>query len=75
MLPFERDDFKRSLFTRKHYNAIAETLQLCKSTEHELHSANRREFAIIVVGLATMFQEDNPRFNREQFYKTCGGID
>ncbi len=50
--------------TKKDYIAIAEALQTIKPRTYLLFVTARN--------LATYFEKDNPRFDREKFLKACG---
>ena len=55
--------------TRKDYWKFAEML---KNTPHLHDDAAESMWERIVIRTANIFQEDNPRFNRERFYEACG---
>lgn len=55
---------KQPLFTRKHYDAAARTVNFSR----EIQGAN----LVTVVGFLTfMFERDNPAFDRARFWKDC----
>jgi len=67
------------MFTRRHYEAIAEVLQQRrergKRTVDWGAYRNHMEWAggsVVEQDLAMMFKEDNPRFNTDRFFLACG---
>lgn len=60
-----------SIFTRRHYQAIAEVFALRNASFHQTHD----EFVVdcdLAETVCEMFRLDNPNFNREEFLKACG---
>ena len=55
------------IFTRLHYQTIAETL-----SRYREFAQNSYEVRGVIQELASMFSADNPNFNRERFLKACG---
>ena len=58
-----------SIFTRRHYQAIAEVI-----ADTKISHFNEGLFAIqeVTEDFCDMFSRDNPNFNREKFLKACG---
>jgi len=56
-----------SIFTRRHYQAIAEELHI-----EQLYPQDQGPVAEILHDLCRMFSKDNPNFDREKFLKACG---
>ena len=50
------------MFSKRHYEAIAEVLMGCDRYED------------IESGLADLFEDDNPRFDRDRFLEACEGF-
>lgn len=57
-----------TLFTRRHYQAIAEEFKGCRESAGFDHV----EVEAVVAAFVDMFLRDNPNFNREKFLKACG---
>jgi hypothetical protein len=55
-----------SLFSRRHYEAIAATMLAVNET---LGDGNMVDAA---TAMADLFQGDNPRFDRTRFLEACG---
>lgn len=61
------------MFTRKHYKAIAKITD--SKTCVQILSDNPFDYLLknqVIDALADMFEEDNPRFDRDKFIKACG---
>jgi hypothetical protein len=54
--------------TRKHYRQVAEMLK----REIETYEHDVKTVASIADSLATFFQADNPRFDRDKFLQAVG---
>ena len=62
-----------SIFTRRHYQAIAEEAAGIRRKFIKVHAYNALDGAeCFVRNLCEMFLYDNPNFNREKFLKACG---
>jgi len=57
------------MFTRKQYEQIAEVIK-----DNQNHKQVKNAVSNITLELCTMFEKDNPRFNREKFLKASGLI-
>ena len=57
------------MFKRRHYEKIAEVFAIYKPG----FQSDEQYHAYMITKLANMFQEDNPRFNRDKFYKATRG--
>jgi len=55
--------------SRKHYVAVAAMLRVHISVSGDQEAAGMREVAR---SLATLFADDNPRFDRARFLAACG---
>jgi len=53
-------------FSRRHYQAIADAIEGVPTR------GDIRDRELVVDHLAALFQEDNPRFDRERFVSACG---
>lgn len=65
------------MMTKKHYKQAAETIKQVK--RHQVQSDTPATIltrnvvcADIANGLADMFEQDNPKFDRDLFLKACG---
>lgn len=60
--------------TRKDYEAIADIITKVKNREEFGGEPVTRDTALIlmVIHLAEYLGDENPRFNRETFYRACG---
>ena len=59
--------------TKKDYIVIAKTLnKLVKGVEQDFSKHHMGVIRELVNNLSNEFQEDNPRFDREIFWKACG---
>jgi hypothetical protein len=64
------------MFTRRHYEAIAEVLQQHSAEQGKrLGLGFQGSFPSIEQHLATMFKADNSRFNPERFYRACEPVE
>lgn len=69
--------------TRKDYVKIAEAINEtvrqndtdahCTSEDNDYVNGKRDATHTIMVGIADMLAADNPRFDRERFYRACEG--
>lgn len=62
------------MFTKRHYEQIAETIRQTKSGrtgDALVVNAVNGVREVIARDLADLFAEDNPRFNRDLFLKAC----
>jgi len=57
------------MMSRKNYRAIANLL-----TAHRVEEGNSKTLDSLTIGLADIFELDNPAFNRERFYSACGYV-
>ena len=55
--------------TRKHYEAVATIFKKWYDPTSQFKSR-----VILVMDLVAYFQQENPRFNIQQFYKATGGF-
>ena len=49
------------MFSKRHYEAMAETISRNHETTHEL-----------ILEMINMFERDNPKFDRVKFLDACG---
>lgn len=65
---------KGDTMTRKDYEAIADIITKVKNREEFGGEPVTRDTALIlmVIHLAEYLGDENPRFNRETFYRACG---
>jgi hypothetical protein len=56
--------------TRKDYEAIAEVIE--RLAEKYRHDEGRHIVAEFAEDIAEVMTNDNPRFNRDTFYRACG---
>ena len=54
--------------SRKHYQAIADIIRT-------RGTSNKNQVENIKSDLAEYFQEDNPRFDKERFWKACEEVE
>ena len=60
------------MFTRRHYEAIAEVLkQYFAEQDEAIKGADGHRYQSIEGALAAMFSADNSRFDLTRFYKAC----
>jgi hypothetical protein len=61
--------------TRKDYVLLAKVLRESKTGEFiDAFPVSGEEMRLDIIGrIATMLQQDNPRFNREKFITACEG--
>lgn len=63
--------------TRKDYEMVSMAIRQCKQYNNRKESAMGAATANVSLeklakDLATIFEQDNPRFNRSKFLKSCG---
>jgi len=59
-----------SAFSKKHYEKVAEALREQESMHRDYGAPSMRTAASV---LAHMFEQDNPKFNRERFIAAAIG--
>ena len=58
----------KHIFTKKHYEVIAETIKQVKAKTHKLEDSEyRRGVDYMVSHLIVMFETDNSNFNKDKF--------
>jgi len=61
--------------TRKHYSEVAEIIKSAMAerldSEVSPYYAQGWFLSYVACGLADMFQQDNPRFDRDKFMEAC----
>ena len=57
--------------TRKDYRAIADVIATQVDLDPDTLSS-RQVLRLVAAGIADVLEEDNPRFDRSGFLKTCG---
>jgi hypothetical protein len=69
------------MFTRKHYERMAEAFVEARGRAEEIEPENypARIIALDLLDgwmrdLADILEKDNPRFDRGRFYKACGAM-
>jgi hypothetical protein len=62
------------MFTTRHYVAIAEVIASHQTDPNHCPACEDKHgtMQLVTHDLATMFQADNPRFNRDTFYAAAG---
>jgi|TARA_R110002167_G_scaffold133155_1_gene317880 hypothetical protein len=63
------------MFTRRHYEAIAEVLKEYFAEQDYAETHDIRPRPSIEGALATMFEADNPRFDYVRFYNACEPVE
>jgi len=63
-------DGKQDKMTKKDYELIAETLSGLQ--EKAIQNGHIATYEMIVENLATSLETDNPRFDRDLFFRACG---
>lgn len=68
----------RIMFTRQHFIAVADVLRDTKPNPEDFsnlddYAERDIQWDTTLVGLVSLFEEDNPRFNRAHFIKYING--
>lgn len=60
--------------SREHYRKVAEMFHVERKTWEGLEGEDTAKAVTFILAnrLATMFQHDNPRFDRDKFLEACG---
>ena len=62
------------MFTRQHYAKIATAFRTVAEERGQLYSEEQGIFDEIVDNLVSVFEKDNPHFNREVFLFAARGV-